>query len=125
MAEITVRTEYMCDKQTSNIEAVYDFWQACSQKTINTNIVVKAKVNYFDKQTKAWLYRSAAFDDILIDTVADDKISISSLPECCFCEFTTKFQDMRYDEDTRSLIVEGKGYQGSGKHDYILTLVAS
>ena len=39
----------MCDKQLSNIQAVYDFWQACSQKTKNTNIVVKAKVNYFDK----------------------------------------------------------------------------
>lgn len=42
----------MCDKQTSNIEAVYQFWQACSQKIINTNIVVKAKVKYFDKKKK-------------------------------------------------------------------------
>lgn len=115
----------MCDKQTSNIEAVYEFWQACSQKIINTNIVVKAKVNYFDKKKKALLYESASFDDVLIDTVADDNISISCLPEYCFCEFTTKFQNMRYDKDTRSLIVEGKGYPGSRKNDYILTLIAS
>ena len=115
----------MCDKQTSNIQAVYDFWQACSQKIINTNIVVKAKVNYFDQKTGALLYESSSFDDVLIDTVAEDKISISSLPDCCFCEFSTKFQDMRYDKDSRSLIVEGKGYPGSGKNDYILTLIAS
>lgn len=115
----------MCDKQTSNIQAVYDFWQACLQKLINTVIVVKAKVIYFDKKRKVLLYESDSEDDIFIDTVADDKISIPSLPDNCYCEFSTKFQGMVYDKETRTFVVEGEGYPGSEKNDYTLTLIAS
>lgn len=115
----------MCDKQTLNIEAVYDFWQACSQKKLNTVIVAKSKVAYFDKKKKELLYESESLDDVFIDTVAEDNISIPSLPDNCYCEFTTKFQDMKYDKESRSLIIAGKGYPGSGKNDYTLTLIAS
>jgi hypothetical protein len=93
--------------QTLNIQSVYNFYQNAKNKDLRTVICVKANVIYTDTKSNKELYHSST--TLHIDTVDDDQITIENLPDSCFSQFSTKFQQMSYANGVLSIKGDGFG----------------
>lgn len=103
--------------QTSNMQAVYNFYQNARDKDLRTVIRVKANVIYTDTKINRELYHSLT--TLYIDTVDSDQITIEDLPNSCFNQFSTKFQQMSYADGV--LIIKGDGFKT--KSPYMISVM--
>lgn len=105
--------------QYENIDATREFWQAATNRIVDTCISVYANVVYTDKVTGVTLYRSPEPVQVMIDTTHENNISIPALSyiDECFSEFWTRYQRFSYINGV--LTIEGDGY--GAKHAYCVS----
>lgn len=107
--------------QYENINATREFWQAATNKTVNTCISVYANVVYTDMKTGEILYRSSQPIQVMTDFTRENNISIPELGynDQCSCDFWTRCQKFTYQNGV--LKIEGNAY--GAKHAYCVSIM--
>ncbi len=105
--------------QYKNIDAIFRFRCNANVEIINTVIVIKATVLYFETVRQCVLYRDQT--RIFIDTTQESKVSIPALAyiDECFSEFWTKYQSFDYLNGALNISGSGSGL----KAPYVITII--
>lgn len=105
--------------QYKYIDAIFRFRCNANVEILNTVIVIKAIVSYFDMVKQCLLYRDQT--RVFIDTTQESKVSIPALAyiDECFSEFLTKYQSFNYLNGALNISESGSGL----KAPYVITII--
>lgn len=105
--------------QSKIIDAVFRFSRNACVEILNTVIVIKATVLYFDTVRQCVLYRDQT--RVSIDTTQESKVSSLALAyiDECFSEFWTRYQAFDYQNGVLNI----SGSESGLKAPYVITII--